>query len=315
MRLEAGEECAARGNASELREVFVNLIVNALDAMPAGGRLTVGCRPEGAHVRVLFTDTGAGMTEEVRARVFEPFYTTKGAQGTGLGLFVSYGIIERHRGQIAVESDEGRGSTFAITLPRVACAVGAAPRAGRRSRGRAPPCACSLDDEEVVGAKRCPHDRGARTLRDSGRFGARGARLLDAAEFDVIFSDLSMPGMDGWELAREGAAAAPARASASSGYGKDTARPTPTATKDPPDAVHRQALHIRAVEETLARFQSIEAEGGSEEKGRGSGKRHSLPRPLSLSPPWLFTFRRARLRRPSPARRRVCGRPPDRTAR
>ncbi|HYE16301.1 MAG TPA: GAF domain-containing protein, partial [Pyrinomonadaceae bacterium] len=119
VRLCPGCELHTRGNASELREVFVNLIVNAIDAMPAGGRLTLGCRlaDSGDRLQLLFSDTGTGMTEEVRARIFEPFYTTKGAQGTGLGLFVSYGIVERHGGHITVASARGRGTTFTIDLP------------------------------------------------------------------------------------------------------------------------------------------------------------------------------------------------------
>ncbi|HEX7175931.1 MAG TPA: GAF domain-containing protein [Pyrinomonadaceae bacterium] len=257
VRLEACEECAASGNASELREVFVNLIVNALDAMSTGGRLTVGCRPEGEWVRVLFTDTGAGMTEEVRARVFEPFYTTKGAHGTGLGLFVSYGIIERHRGQIAVESDEGRGSTFAIMLPRVADAVVvAAPQRGpARVAGVLPLRVLVVDDEEVV----------RETLADMigvlGHYatpaasGREALDLLDGAEFDVIFSDLSMPGMDGWELAREVRRRRHrARICIVTGYGKDTAPPDADGEQSPADAVIGKPFNFEQVEETLARF-------------------------------------------------------------
>ncbi|HWS52570.1 MAG TPA: GAF domain-containing protein, partial [Pyrinomonadaceae bacterium] len=115
--LDAACGCHARGNASELREVFVNLIVNAIDAMPGGGRLSIRCRRRGRALRLLFADTGAGMTEDVRARIFEPFFTTKGNYGTGLGLFVSYGIVERHRGHVAVESERGRGTTFTVELP------------------------------------------------------------------------------------------------------------------------------------------------------------------------------------------------------
>lgn len=88
------------GVASELREVFVNLIINAIDAMPQGGTLTIKGERAGGRLRLHFADTGTGMHADVRTRIFEPFYTTKGAGGTGLGLFVSFGIIERHRGSI-----------------------------------------------------------------------------------------------------------------------------------------------------------------------------------------------------------------------
>src|SRR5436305_362731 len=115
--LDAEDGMLTLGNASELREVFVNLIVNAVDAMPQGGELSICCERKLNRLRLRFTDTGAGMKEEVRERVFEPFYTTKGVQGTGLGLAVSYGIIERHDGSISVESKLGKGTTFFIDLP------------------------------------------------------------------------------------------------------------------------------------------------------------------------------------------------------
>src|SRR4030095_5811313 len=113
------ERCDARntyGCASELREVFVNLIVNALDAMPRGGRLLIDCTREGDRLRLRFADNGTGMPEDVRQKIFEPFFTTKGAQGTGLGLSVSYSIIERHEGTISVSSEPGRGTVFIIDM-------------------------------------------------------------------------------------------------------------------------------------------------------------------------------------------------------
>ena len=115
--LNAEPECFTLGNASELREVFVNLIVNAVDAMPKGGSLKLCCQPDRNRIKLRFADTGTGIKEEIRERIFEPFYTTKGVLGTGLGLAVSYGIIERHEGMISVESHLGKGTTFHIDLP------------------------------------------------------------------------------------------------------------------------------------------------------------------------------------------------------
>src|SRR5207237_5398875 len=115
--LETKDGMFTLGNASELREVFVNLIVNAVDAMPQGGELSICCQRKLERLQLRFADTGAGMKEEVRERVFEPFYTTKGVQGTGLGLAVSYGIIERHEGSISVESRLGVGTAFDIDRP------------------------------------------------------------------------------------------------------------------------------------------------------------------------------------------------------
>lgn len=108
------------GVASEMREVLVNLIKNACEAMPDGGTLTVRCHEEESRVLLEVADTGIGMEEGIRQRIFEPFYTTKTVEhGTGLGLSVTWGIIERHAGQIEAQSAPGEGTTFTIRLPRV----------------------------------------------------------------------------------------------------------------------------------------------------------------------------------------------------
>jgi PAS domain S-box-containing protein len=110
------------GSASEFREVFVNIILNALDAMPQGGRLQIATEEKGNSVGVSFTDDGIGMSREVCEKIFEPFFTTKGTAGMGLGLAVSYGTIERYGGRIDARSTPGSGTTFMITLPAVATA-------------------------------------------------------------------------------------------------------------------------------------------------------------------------------------------------
>src|SRR3989442_14217848 len=101
-----------------MRGVFVNIIINALDGMPGGGPLLITAAVENEKLVVKFADTGSGMTGEMRERIFEPFYTTKGAKGHGLGLAVTYGIIERHGGDIDVISEPGAGTTFTISLNR-----------------------------------------------------------------------------------------------------------------------------------------------------------------------------------------------------
>ena len=105
------------GSASEVREVFTNLIHNAIDAMPKGGRIKIKTFKENGHISIKVEDTGVGISEVIRNRIFDPFFTTKGVQSTGLGMSVSYGIINRHGGTIRVDSTEGKGSTFSITLP------------------------------------------------------------------------------------------------------------------------------------------------------------------------------------------------------
>src|SRR2546430_1391226 len=108
---------AVAGDASELREVFTNIIFNALDAMPGGGKIHVHVGTEENRVFAQITDTGRGMTEEVRKRVFDPFFTTKGVKGNGLGMSVAYGIVNRHKGEIEIESEVGKGTTVRIFLP------------------------------------------------------------------------------------------------------------------------------------------------------------------------------------------------------
>jgi signal transduction histidine kinase len=105
------------GQAAELREVLTNLLLNAIEAMPKGGEITLRTWAEADAVGVAVSDTGVGMTAEVQRRVFDPFFTTKGARGTGLGLSVSQAIIKAHDGTLTVDSGPDCGTTFVITLP------------------------------------------------------------------------------------------------------------------------------------------------------------------------------------------------------
>ncbi|CDM66677.1 PAS domain S-box protein [Pyrinomonas methylaliphatogenes] len=200
VELAADEDAIVMGIASELREVFTNLIINALDAMPKGGRLLIEARRHEGKVILRFADTGVGMTEEVKRRIFEPFFTTKGHAGTGLGLAVSYGIIERHGGQIEVESELGRGTVFTITLPARDKASSSAPQ---ESSGMSQTvCALIIDDEEIVRETLADIliEMGHTVVKASS--GEEGLRWLEKSSFDVVFTDLSMPEMDGWTVAR-----------------------------------------------------------------------------------------------------------------
>ena len=108
------------GNASQLKQVFMNMVVNAADAMSGNGKLTIQTRlsEDESFVYISFTDTGVGIPEENLSKIFDPFFTTKEVgKGTGLGLAVCYGIVEKHGGRIEVESQVGRGTTFRIVLP------------------------------------------------------------------------------------------------------------------------------------------------------------------------------------------------------
>ena len=251
---ECEREMRTHGNASELREVFVNLIVNAIDAMPAGGKLDIICRRNGARMQLLFKDTGAGMSEDVRARIFEPFFTTKGVHGTGLGLFVSYGIVERHAGHISASSELRRGTTFRIDLPlaeETPQATPCEPECDKATQGRTL-SVLVVDDEEFVRwtlaemVEALGH--GVRTA-DGGR---AALEALESEEFDVVFTDLSMPEMDGWEVARAVRRLSPrTRIAVVTGYGRDAER---TQGDAPADMVIGKPFDFSQVEEVLTQF-------------------------------------------------------------
>jgi signal transduction histidine kinase/CheY-like chemotaxis protein len=195
------------GDASELREVLVNMVFNAVDAMPEGGDITLAAERRDEKVLITVKDTGRGMNSEVSSRVFDPFFTTKGVEGMGLGLSVGYGIIRRHGGTIKVESEVNRGATFLITLPLARgdeCAAdddGAGTSAVRNQRCKMTRILV-VDDEEPV--RELLRD----ILEDEGvevTLAANGAEALarfDAGKFDAVLTDLGMPGMNGWELLR-----------------------------------------------------------------------------------------------------------------
>src|SRR4029079_14044638 len=118
------------GNASELREVFTNLVLNAVDAMPDGGVLTLVTRDDDDLAAVEVRASGHGMAAETQARCFDPFFTTKSVKGTGLGLSVAYGIVNRHHGTISVESAPCAGTTCRLTFPVKRVTTPPAPKAG-----------------------------------------------------------------------------------------------------------------------------------------------------------------------------------------
>jgi PAS domain S-box-containing protein len=238
------------GNASELREVFVNLIVNAVDAMPAGGHLAISCAREDDRLRLRFTDTGMGIPEDVRERIFEPFFTTKGVHGTGLGLAVSYGIIERHHGMISVESETGSGTTFEIDLPATEPAQTCVEVC--EDKAEVPSLTVLvIDDEDFV------RDTLAEMLSilnhkvSTARSGPEALEALALARFDLVFTDLSMPEMDGWEVAREIRRRWPGTSIVLvTGYGKQTA---PAASeKNLIDGVIGKPFDFTQVTETIS---------------------------------------------------------------
>jgi CheY-like chemotaxis protein/anti-sigma regulatory factor (Ser/Thr protein kinase) len=199
-----------QGNAAELREVLVNLVHNALDALPNGGIVWLRTAATAGEVLITVADNGMGMPPRVRHRIFDPFYTTKGQKGSGLGLSIAYTIVARHKGQIEVESDEGQGTTFTVRLPVAAEPEGkpplvtvapatTVPKGAKTARqGRI----LAVDDERDLAVML------ARMLQGDGhevRVCTRGAEALEVLEqepFDLLLTDVSMPDMDGWEVAR-----------------------------------------------------------------------------------------------------------------
>ncbi len=190
------------GSAAELREVFTNLILNAVDAMPAGGKLVVNCRPAGESVIAEVSDDGVGMNSETRRKLFDPFFTTKGARGMGLGMSVVYGIVTRHGGKIEVASKPGQGTALRLEF---AAAQGDLPAA---ETSTAPPTKPTrpgrvlvIDDEpEIRSVLRDALTAGGHSV-DVAASARHGVELATSGEYDLVLTDLGMPDMSGWEVA------------------------------------------------------------------------------------------------------------------
>ncbi|NLF32752.1 MAG: response regulator [Planctomycetes bacterium] len=210
-----------KGDAAQLQNAVLNLAVNARDAMPSGGCLRLAtsrvvvdealCQQQGLalktgpHVRITVTDTGVGMSQEVRDRIFEPFFTTKGVgKGTGLGLAAVYGTVKDHLGACSVQSEIGKGTVFDVYLPQSSEAVAAGPAdeaaAAEHGHGRV----LLVDDEEIIRAtagsmlEQLGYEV---TVAENGRQAADVfARSMEASRpFDLVILDLIMPVMKGSE--------------------------------------------------------------------------------------------------------------------
>ncbi len=189
------------GNEKELTQVLCNMIFNAVEAMPKGGMLTLKTFRHGDNVGVVIADTGKGMNRKTREKIFEPFFTTS-ESGHGLGLSIVKGIIDRHKGEITVVSKEGAGTTFTITLP-----VAAVKQA--------------ISEPEVYAAEKVPENGRILIIEDEEQNreifsealsvvghevicverGMEGIERFEREEFDVVITDLSMPGLSGIEVA------------------------------------------------------------------------------------------------------------------
>jgi CheY-like chemotaxis protein len=217
---------------AQLESALLNIAVNARDAMPEGGTLTIStgeARDEAGRRMIALTveDSGEGMDEATLARAMEPFFTTKGTgKGTGLGLSQVYGFATQSGGNLFIESWPGRGTTVTLLLPCSEAAVDASPEEDARAlRRRRTGSVLLVEDNEEVG------EFGESLLRELGhrvaraRSGAEALKLVAKRKFDVVLTDVVMPGMSGLDLAeRLGASHPQLPVVLTTGYSDEIAR-------------------------------------------------------------------------------------------
>jgi two-component system cell cycle sensor histidine kinase/response regulator CckA len=199
--LALGDAPLISGRPAALTEVMTNLILNAMDAMPEGGTLTISTGTgRGRAAVIAVRDTGIGMPEITQRRIFEPFFSTKGESGSGLGLSMAYSIVKRHGGEIEVESAPGAGTTFTMVFAADPAAVPAPPRPEPTGERR-PARILLVDDEPKV------RDTLAELLASHGHTvtpvagGHAALGEYQPGRFDAVLTNLGMAGMNGWELA------------------------------------------------------------------------------------------------------------------
>ena len=207
IKTEYGDDLYVEANRAEMCEVFTNLILNSIDAMPEGGKITITTRPDEDNIITSIKDNGPGMDAETRKRAFDPFFTTRGVQGTGLGLSVSYGIVQRHSGDITIDSSPGNGTTVTIQLPLNREQLDDSSHAKTPDKNDAqnlPARILVVDDEEDPREllKDVLETYGHTVITaDSGKNALK--YLADEPDIRIIFTDLGMPEMSGWELSQK----------------------------------------------------------------------------------------------------------------
>jgi signal transduction histidine kinase/CheY-like chemotaxis protein len=196
-----GDLPAVLGDPTELNEVVTNIILNAIEAMPEGGRLRVETAAWADSVTLTISDTGAGMSEDVRRRIFDPFFTTKGSRGTGLGMSVSYAIVKRHGGEILVDSAVGRGTSIRLLL-RAEKHFEVSPPAPSPVPSPSAPCRILVVDDdsyvrEALRAVLISLGHRAEVVES----GQGALERFTPENFDIVITDLGME-MSGREVAR-----------------------------------------------------------------------------------------------------------------
>lgn len=201
MQLDKPDRCIVDAKASEIYEVLINLIKNALEAMPDGGKLHISHRVADSRIHLYIKDTGCGIAPKNLKRIFEPFFTTKGAKSSGLGLSSSYGIIKRNCGEMAVKSRPGKGTRFCITLP-VADGLPEEPKCETIAVENKKIRFLIIDDEiNILKAMEMFFEDSEIDLIIANK-ASEGIKILKKTKPDVILCDLGMDDMNGWEIGK-----------------------------------------------------------------------------------------------------------------
>jgi PAS domain S-box-containing protein len=193
-----------KGNPSELYEVLVNVIKNALEAMPDGGILAIAPAMRNGKIYLSISDTGIGIAEENMQRLFEPFFTTKGLKSSGLGLSSSYGIIKKHHGEMIVKSEPGKGSTFTIILPRAEALsmTEARPLPEKLDLPEDKIKFLVVDDEKNILKMMELYFEDTAIDLTTVSSAEQGLAAIYRDSYDVVLCDFSMDGMNGLQLCK-----------------------------------------------------------------------------------------------------------------
>lgn len=189
------------GDSSGLKEAFTNIIYNAIEAMPKGGQISVETKTDRKKVFVSVTDTGVGISDEVKEKIFQPYFTTKGVKRSGLGLSVAYGILKRHKGDIEVKSKEGGGSTFTLIIP-VEYSFKPEDEKENKVKETNPANILLIEDEKAVREVIVDILTSANHKVTEAYGGVEGIEWFKKKKFDVVITDLGMPELTGWEVAK-----------------------------------------------------------------------------------------------------------------
>jgi len=192
---------SVRGDSAELREALINIIFNAVDAMPDGGKINLKGWREDNQVVLSIADTGIGISDEVKSRIFDPFFSTKGHEGVGLGLSITYGIITRHGGSIDVESKLGDGSTFNVRLPLGNGGKGKAPSDSQPEPTEMATIMVVDDDPEVSEVLELMLAQMGHQTTIVAK-GEEAITLFEQGDYRLVITDLGMPDISGWDVAK-----------------------------------------------------------------------------------------------------------------